>query len=245
MRDYLHRRDSPWRSFYPWQPRAVRRSNPASPTRIAALSEPAGYFDTDNLISNERSYLHVAPALRELARRAAGGVYLGVGPDQNFSYIAHARPLSRFSLTSVAITCFYICCLRRFSRKRDRAWSTWRCSPAASRRAPDTDWSQQPVDALVTYIDGAPRLSDARVTALRGRMTAVIRGFGVAMSDADRSTIDRFHRPLHRGRPWPPVQQHRSSATVRLSDLSRLCCWRSIVRARGRTSWRPNPTSSL
>ena len=25
-------------------------------------------------------------------------------------------------------------------------------------------------------------------------MTAVIRGFGVAMSDADRSTIDRFHR---------------------------------------------------
>ena len=25
--------------------------------QIASLSEPAGYFDTDNLISNERSYL--------------------------------------------------------------------------------------------------------------------------------------------------------------------------------------------
>ena len=32
---------------------------------VAALSEPGGYFDTDNLISNERSYLHVVPALRD------------------------------------------------------------------------------------------------------------------------------------------------------------------------------------
>src|SRR5690606_25191458 len=32
--------------------------------RILRLSEEGGYFDTDNLISNERSYLHVAPALR-------------------------------------------------------------------------------------------------------------------------------------------------------------------------------------
>ena len=38
----------------------------ASPfaAQIASLSEPAGYFDTDNLISNERSYLQVLPDLR-------------------------------------------------------------------------------------------------------------------------------------------------------------------------------------
>ena len=60
---------------------------------IASLSEPGGYFDTDNLISNERSYLHVVLMLRSLARQAGdNGVYLGVGPDQNFSYIAHLRP---------------------------------------------------------------------------------------------------------------------------------------------------------
>ena len=51
--------------------------------RVAQLSEPGGYFDTDNLISNERSYLHVVPALR--AAGLAGGAYIGVGPDQNFS----------------------------------------------------------------------------------------------------------------------------------------------------------------
>ena len=57
---------------------------------VAALSEPAGYFDTDNLISNERSYLDVMPDLRSAA--CAGGAYIGVGPDQNFSYIAAIRP---------------------------------------------------------------------------------------------------------------------------------------------------------
>ena len=59
---------------------------------IATLSEDPGFFDTDNLISNERSYLHVVPELRALAGEGGGGVYLGVGPDQNFSYIAHLRP---------------------------------------------------------------------------------------------------------------------------------------------------------
>ena len=37
-------------------------------------------------------------------------------------------------------------------------------------------------------------MTEAVPTALRSRMAAVIRGFGVPMSDADRSTIDRFHR---------------------------------------------------
>jgi len=53
-------------------------------------SEPEGYFDTDNFISNETSYLHVIPELQK--RVAPGGVYIGVGPDQNFSYIARTKP---------------------------------------------------------------------------------------------------------------------------------------------------------
>ncbi len=59
-------------------------------SRVERLSEPGGYFDTDNLISNEASYLHVLEEMRELD--VAGGAYIGVGPDQNFSYIAQIRP---------------------------------------------------------------------------------------------------------------------------------------------------------
>src|SRR5262245_1864343 len=58
----------------------------------AELSEPAGEFKaSDNLVSNE---LHLAEVVRLLGRR--GGVYIGVGPEQNFSYIAEVQPAMAF-----------------------------------------------------------------------------------------------------------------------------------------------------
>ncbi len=57
---------------------------------IQDLSEPEGYFDSDNFVSNEAAYLRVLPALRRLGIR--GGAYIGVGPDQNYSYIAEIDP---------------------------------------------------------------------------------------------------------------------------------------------------------
>jgi hypothetical protein len=56
-------------------------------------SEPGGYFrsqDITNLTSNEIWYQTVIPELVE--RAGTGGVYLGVGPEQNFTYIAALRP---------------------------------------------------------------------------------------------------------------------------------------------------------
>ena len=58
--------------------------------RIAELSEPESGPAADNLVSNEDSYPRVAG---ELARRTPkDAVYLGVGPDQNYTLMAHARP---------------------------------------------------------------------------------------------------------------------------------------------------------
>jgi hypothetical protein len=57
-------------------------------------SESPGYFDTDNLISNESSFQHVIPALKASCR--PGGAYIGVGPAQNFTYIAHVQPALAF-----------------------------------------------------------------------------------------------------------------------------------------------------
>jgi hypothetical protein len=57
---------------------------------IQRLSEEPGFFDSDNLVSNESSYLQISGSLEKLA--AKGGAYLGVGPEQNFTYIAKTRP---------------------------------------------------------------------------------------------------------------------------------------------------------
>lgn len=75
------------------QVESARGQGGVSRTEFAALvdslSEPEGYFDTDNLISNETSYLHVVDRLMNMP---SGRVYFGVGPEQNFSYIVHSRP---------------------------------------------------------------------------------------------------------------------------------------------------------
>jgi hypothetical protein len=63
---------------------------------IADCSEPNGSFRSENLVSNERTYQFVIPALLKTA--VSGGVYLGVAPDQNFTYILALRPRLAFIL---------------------------------------------------------------------------------------------------------------------------------------------------
>ena len=161
---------------------------------VAGLSERPGYFDTDNLISNERSYLHVVPELRALAGRNGRGVYLGVGPDQNFSYIAHLRPslaividIRRENLLLHLL--FKALFAEAESRVEYLAMLTGRSIPL-----PVADWKRHSIQDIVGYIDRARPLADADLRATRSRLTRLIDSFGVPLTDSDRATIDRFHR---------------------------------------------------
>src|SRR5438552_682969 len=62
----------------------------------ADASEPGGYFrsqDITNLTSNELWFQYVVPDLIQRTRPGRpGAVYLGVGPEQNFTYMAAVRP---------------------------------------------------------------------------------------------------------------------------------------------------------
>jgi hypothetical protein len=58
------------------------------------LSEPNGTFRSDNLLSNEIWFQHVIAELVKTAK--SGRVYLGVGPEQNFTYIAALKPAMVF-----------------------------------------------------------------------------------------------------------------------------------------------------
>jgi hypothetical protein len=61
---------------------------------VGELSEPGGTFHSDNFTSNEAN---VGDLLADLAGRLPhGGAYLGVGPEQNFSYILALRPQLAF-----------------------------------------------------------------------------------------------------------------------------------------------------
>jgi hypothetical protein len=54
------------------------------------LSEESGTFPSENFVSNEQTFQHVIPTLQRSL--TPGGVYLGVGPEQNFTYIANLKP---------------------------------------------------------------------------------------------------------------------------------------------------------
>src|SRR5262245_43839633 len=58
------------------------------------FSEVGGFFRSDNFVSNETSFQHVIPELRRKTK--PGGVYIGVGPDQNFTYIVALKPKLAF-----------------------------------------------------------------------------------------------------------------------------------------------------
>jgi hypothetical protein len=60
----------------------------------SSLSEPDGYFRSDNLLSNELNFQHVIPELLKTTK--PGRVYLGVGPEQNLTYIAALKPSMAF-----------------------------------------------------------------------------------------------------------------------------------------------------
>ena len=62
---------------------------------VTDVSEPGGYFRiSDNFTSNEREIAQVSTMLRDAGVK--GGAYLGVGPEQNFTYIAATRPAIAF-----------------------------------------------------------------------------------------------------------------------------------------------------
>src|SRR5437763_16109753 len=58
-------------------PARLSRVDSAFAKLVQRLSEPGGYFDSDNLMSNETSHLHVLDALRRPTVR--GGAYIAVG----------------------------------------------------------------------------------------------------------------------------------------------------------------------
>ncbi|MEO5896981.1 MAG: hypothetical protein ABIS06_14905 [Vicinamibacterales bacterium] len=58
------------------------------------MSEPNGSFQSDNLLSNELTLQYVIPEMLKTAK--PGRVYMGVGPEQNFTYIAALKPAMVF-----------------------------------------------------------------------------------------------------------------------------------------------------
>jgi len=120
---------------------------------INQLSEPGGFFDSDNLISNETSYLHVLGKMREMGIQ--GGAYIGVGPDQNFSYIAKIRPHMVFIIDIRRDNLLQQLMFKSlFSRARNRV--EYLCLLFGKPYPKTKGWEQRSLKELVDYVDNTP-----------------------------------------------------------------------------------------
>lgn len=157
---------------------------------VARLSEPGGFFDSDNLVSNETSYLHVVPAFRAMGVK--GGAYLGVGPEQNFSYLAEIQPdiallidIRRDNLL------LHLLFKAMFETAENRV--EYLCL-LYGRPAPPhpAQWNNRPLEEILLYLEftpGDPALHGATHAALMKRVT----GYWVPLTEVDRTTLQRFH----------------------------------------------------
>src|SRR5215471_12870418 len=76
------------------EPLPSKLSDEAFWKMITDFSEEGGYFRFENFLSNELGFQLVIPQLKEITK--PGGVYLGVGPEQNFTYITALEPKIAF-----------------------------------------------------------------------------------------------------------------------------------------------------
>ena len=162
---------------------------------VARLSEPGGYFDTDNLISNEASYLHVLGAMRRMG--VTGGAYIGVGPDQNFSYMAQVRPTIAFIVDirrDNLLQHLFFKALFELSANRVEYLARLFGHPVPRAAG----WEARDADALIAYIDStAPRRALLDETKLRVR--EALGRYGVPLSARDLETIDRIQESFFEG----------------------------------------------
>jgi hypothetical protein len=147
----------------------------------ASLSEPSGSFRSDNLLSNELRHQFVIPELKETAM--PGRAYIGVGPEQNFTYIAALQPSIAFIVDirrgNLQLQLMY---KALFELSADRAEFV---SRLFSRKQPDglrATSTAAEIFAAYADLEASPVLYDRNLKAIEAQLSGR-HGFGLTNED--------------------------------------------------------------
>lgn len=157
---------------------------------VEKFSEPNGYFDSDNLISNESSYLHVMSKMRQM--KVTGGAYIGVGPDQNFSYIAQIRPNIVF-ITDIRrdnlLQHLLFKSIFALSHNRMEYLCLFFGRPVPSDLK---SWDARGIQEIIAYLDKTPSKREL-FEKTKADIQSKVKSFGVKLDPAEFETISRIH----------------------------------------------------
>ena len=161
---------------------------------VNRLSEKAGYFGSDNLVSNELSYQHVLGRLAK--NNVTGGAYLGVGPDQNFTYISQIKPHVAVMVDirrDAMLQHLMFKAMFMMSRNRVEYLSNLFARPLPKDHR---KWNDRPIRDFVDYFDRTP-LDQKLAEKLRLEMQKRIGSFGLQLSQRDVETIDEIYQAFY------------------------------------------------
>lgn len=160
-------------------------------------SESDGTFRSDNLLSNESYFQFVIPKLNEIA--TLGRVYMGVGPEQNFSYIASLKPKMAFIIDirrgNLDLQLMY---KALFELSKDRAEFV---SRLFSRKRPEGLGPQSTVREIFTAVNKAlvtDNLFEENLKTIEDHLTKTHR---FPVSDQDLDGIKYVYANFHRFGP--------------------------------------------
>ena len=152
---------------------------------VTDISEPGGYFRSDNFVSNETTYQWVIPDLQRTTK--PGGVYLGVGPDQNFTYLVALKPKIAFIFDirrqNMVTHLMYKALIEQSS---DRAEFL---SRLFSRPRPAKVDSLAPAESLFAAYQAVPPDSAAYRKNLASIHTQLVKKHGFVLTDEDTASI--------------------------------------------------------
>jgi hypothetical protein len=170
-------------------PLRAQRADSSFAGLVARLSEPGGYFDSDNIITNEASYLHVTSQLEKA--RVRGGIYIGVGPDQNFSYIALIKPQIALMVDIRRDNMLeHLLFKSVFAMARNRM--EYICLLLGKPVPSDVErWTGRPTAEIISYVNLTGTSFEA-AAATKKASNDRITGFGVPLDARDRATIDKY-----------------------------------------------------
>ena len=156
---------------------------------VTDLSEPAGAFMSDNYVSNESTFQRVVPELTK--SRSPSGAYVGVGPDQNFTYITALNPKIAFIVDirreNMLLQLMYKALVEMSSDRSDFL------SRLFSRRTASVGTSPSAKALLDAFASGVPDpdLFERNARAVADHL--LIRR-GLTLSNVDMATIRRAQR---------------------------------------------------
>ncbi|MDT8342195.1 MAG: hypothetical protein RQ751_11845 [Longimicrobiales bacterium] len=159
---------------------------------VTGLSEAGGFFDTDNLISNETSYLHVMGAMRRAG--AEGGAYIGVGPDQNFAYMAEQRPWLAFIVDLRRDNLVHHLLLKALFHQSGTRLDYLSLLFGKEPPAEPDAWHGATVAELLDEVRRAPGgAGTTQASRALERVRVTVERFGLPLTAADFETLHRFH----------------------------------------------------